>query len=297
MRGKDTLSNKLIGNYFSCDGAPLGERQSKWLNDDYVKFIRFAQWKIENTGHGVLAFITNRNYIDNITFRGMRQALTSAFDNIYVLDLHGDALGGDVKPGGLPDQNVFDITKGVAITIFVRSKGNPRRVPKVAYASLRGSRGGDLVELNGKIVKGSGKDGWLRENSVATIKWQKVQPEAPYYLFKPENQAAHQLYRKTFVGVDELFRFGSSGFVAGYKEIAVDYSEAAVVEKFERLAFSEVRLSSKDVKVEFGLVDRANWTVAGVRSDLRGDKDWQDSVIPYLARPLMSVAFYTRKNF
>ncbi|OUI97573.1 hypothetical protein HK20_12960 [Acetobacter sp. DsW_54] len=285
MRGKDALSNKIVGNYFSCDGEPLGERQARWLNDDYVKFIRFAQWKIETTGHGVLAFITNRNYIDNITFRGMRQALTRAFDKIYVLDLHGDALGGDTTFSGLMDENVFDITKGVAITVFVRSKVIRRRTSNVVYASLRGPRDGNRVELNGKIVKGNGKDGWLRANSIGTIKWQKVMPEAPYYLFKPENDALRQIYRKTFVGVDELFIFGSSGFLAGYKEVAVDYSEAAVVEKFRRLAFPEARLSSEDVKAEFGLADRDNWTVAEARAKLRGDPNWQDSVVPYLARP------------
>jgi hypothetical protein len=293
MRGRDTLTNRLVANYFSCDGEPLGERQSKWLNDDYVKFIRFAQWKIENTGHGVLAFITNRNYIDNITFRGMRQALSAGFDNIYVLDLHGDALGGDAAASGLPDENIFDITKGVAITIFVRSKGNGRRTPKVSYASLRGPRSGDQVELNGKVIKGDGKDGWLRANSVGTIKWQKVKPEAPYYVFKPENDATRQLYRKTFVGIDEIFRFGSSGFVAGFKEVALDYSEASLVAKFRRLAFPEIRLSSEDVKAEFGLTDRDKWTVAGARTKLRDDTDWQDSVLPYLARPfdLRSVLF------
>lgn len=293
MRGRDSLANRLVANYFSCDGEPLGERQSKWLNDDYVKFIRFAQWKIENTGHGVLAFITNRNYIDNITFRGMRQALSAGFDNIYVLDLHGDALGGDAAASGLADENVFDITKGVAITIFVRSKGNGRRTPKVSYASLRGPRSGDQVELNGKVVKGNGKDGWLRANSVGTIKWQKVRPEAPYYVFKPENDATRQLYRKAFVGIDEIFRFGSSGFVAGYKEVAVDYSEASLVTKFRRLVLPEIRLNSEDVKAEFGLADRDKWTVAGARAKLRDDTDWQDSVLPYLARPfdLRSVLF------
>ena len=105
-------------------------------------------------------------------------------------------------------------------------------------------------------------------------------PEAPYYLFKPENEAARQLYRKAFIGVDELFKFGSSGFVAGYKEIAVDYSEASVLQKFVRLAYSESQLSSEDVKAEFGLTDRDKWTVAGARADLRSDKDWQECVVP-----------------
>src|ERR1700748_2853143 len=75
MRGRDILSNKATHNYFACDGKPLRERQLKWINDDYVKFMRFAQWRIEKTGHGILAFVTNRNYLDNITFRGMREAL------------------------------------------------------------------------------------------------------------------------------------------------------------------------------------------------------------------------------
>ena len=297
MRGKDALSNKVTGNYFKCDGEPLGERQSKWLNDDYVKFIRFAQWKIENTGHGVLAFITNRNYIDNITFRGMRQALSAAFDNIYVLDLHGDALGGDVGGGQLVDANVFDITKGVAITIFVRSKGTRKRKHKVAYASLRGPRSGDRVELNGKIVKAAGKDGWLRANHIGTTKWQKVEPEAPYYVFRPENASVRQLYRKTFVGVDQIFKFGSSGFVAGYKEIAVDYSAGAVVEKFRRLALPEARLSSDDVKIEFGLSDRSPWTVAGARARLRTDTTWQKNIVPYLARPFDHRAMLFKDEF
>lgn len=285
MRGKDALTNKAVPSYFSCDGAPLGERQSRWLNDDYVKFIRFAQWKIESTGYGVLAFITNRNYIDNITFRGMRQALMEGFDNIYVLDLHGDALGGAAVTPGLADDNVFDITKGAAITIFVRNQRNRRRVPKVAYASLRGPRDGDQVELNGVMVNARGKYAWLRANSVGTVKWQKVKPEGPYYIFKPENDAIRTLYRKAFVGVDELFRFGSSGFVAGYKEIAVDYSKASLVERFRRLAFPEARLSSEDLKSELGLLDRDKWTLADARAKLRSDLTWQDRVVPYLARP------------
>ena len=79
------------GNYFEVDGKSLEERNPKYLNDDYVKFIRFAQWRIERTGYGILAFITNHGYLDNPTFRGMRQSLMQAFDDIYLLDLHGNS--------------------------------------------------------------------------------------------------------------------------------------------------------------------------------------------------------------
>ena len=91
LRGKDTRTGKPTGNYFAVDGQPLGERNPKWLNDDYVKFLRFAQWRIEQTGYGILAFITNHGYLDNPTFRGMRQSLMETFDQIYVMDLHGNS--------------------------------------------------------------------------------------------------------------------------------------------------------------------------------------------------------------
>jgi len=172
-----------------------------------------------------------------------------------------------------------------------------KRTHKVAYASVRGPREGDQVELNGKIIKGGGKDHWLRANHVGTTKWQKVEPEAPYYIFRPENAVVRQLYRQTFIGIDQLFKFGSSGFVAGYKEVAVDYSAGTVFDKFRRLAFPEARLSSDDVKTEFGLSDRDAWTVAGARARLRSDTAWQDSIVPYLARPFDQRAVLYRDEF
>ena len=93
------------------------------LNDDYVKFIRVAQWRIEKIGHGILAFVTNHGYLDNPTFRGMRRSLCRAFDDIYVLDLHGRIAGRKIAtPEGLVDENVFDIQQGVAIGLFVKKR-------------------------------------------------------------------------------------------------------------------------------------------------------------------------------
>jgi hypothetical protein len=82
----------LVGDYKFVDGKPLDEKNPKWLLDDYVKFIRFAEWKISQTGKGVIGYITNHSYLDNPTFRGMRQHLMKSFDEIYVLDLHGNTL-------------------------------------------------------------------------------------------------------------------------------------------------------------------------------------------------------------
>lgn len=116
----------LLRDYYQVDGMPLGERNSKWLQDDYVKFIRFGQWRIDRTGSGILAFITNHGYLDNPTFRGMRQSLEKTFDEIYLMDLHGNSKKKEVAPDGSPDKNVFDIQQGVAVAIMVKyPKKNP----------------------------------------------------------------------------------------------------------------------------------------------------------------------------
>jgi predicted helicase len=112
----------VIKEYYQVDGKPLGEKNPKWLQDDYVKFIRFSQWKIDQAGEGVLGFITNHSYLDNPTFRGMRQSLMNSFDEIYILDLHGNSLKKEKVPDGSKDENVFDIQQGVAICFMVKYK-------------------------------------------------------------------------------------------------------------------------------------------------------------------------------
>ncbi len=112
----------VIKEYYQVDGKSLGEKNPKWLQDDYVKFIRFSQWKIDQAGEGVLGFITNHSYLDNPTFRGMRQSLMNSFDEIYILDLHGNSLKKEKAPDGSKDENVFDIMQGVAICFMIKYK-------------------------------------------------------------------------------------------------------------------------------------------------------------------------------
>ena len=119
LKGRQSGGGATAASYYHVDGKPLGEKKL-WLQDDYVKFIRWAQWRLERTGQGILAFITNHGYLDNPTFRGMRWALMQAFDEIYVLDLHGNAKKREVCPDGSTDQNVFDIQQGVAVCLMVK---------------------------------------------------------------------------------------------------------------------------------------------------------------------------------
>ena len=163
----------LIDSY--KQGFPELKRpaQAKWLSDDYVKFIRFAQWRIEESGSGVLGFVTNHGYLDNTTFRGMRRSLLETFDEIYLLDLHGNANKQERAPGGGTDDNVFDITLGVAIGLFVKHKHGNGSPARVLHADLWGERqeGSD-----------GGKYGWLAENSVASTKWSELSPKEPQLL-------------------------------------------------------------------------------------------------------------------
>ncbi|WP_310426447.1 N-6 DNA methylase [Chamaesiphon sp. VAR_48_metabat_135_sub] len=113
------ISN-LLKDYYQVDGQPLGEKNPKYLQDDYVKFIRFSQWRIQKTGMGILAFITNHGYLDNPTFRGMRRSLDQTFDEMYIFDLHGNSKKKEVAPDGSKDENIFDIQQGVAIGLMVK---------------------------------------------------------------------------------------------------------------------------------------------------------------------------------
>ncbi|MFM6037723.1 MAG: N-6 DNA methylase, partial [Sphaerospermopsis kisseleviana] len=173
LNGKDTIYNSSTESYFEVDGKSLGERNPKWLNDDYVKFIRFGQWRIEKTGYGVLAFITNHGYLDNPTFRGMRQSLMKTFDEIYVLDLHGNSKKKEVCPDGSLDKNVFDIQQGVAIGIFIKyqtkEKNSQKELATVYHADLWGAR---EVYENKQLV--GGKYHWLAGNDLQSTNWEKL---------------------------------------------------------------------------------------------------------------------------
>jgi len=161
----------LIEDYKYVDGKHFGEKKH-WLQDDYVKFIRFGQWKIDRTGEGILGFITNHSYLDNPTFRGMRQSLMRSFDEIYLLNLHGNSLKKEKCPDDSKDENVFDIRQGVAIGLFVKNlslkkKALPKkqeqeegRIAKVYYAERWGLR--------------EDKYRWLLRNDIETTDWEEL---------------------------------------------------------------------------------------------------------------------------
>jgi predicted helicase len=186
-----TAIGALIEDYKFVDGKPLVEQNAKWLQDDYVKFIRFAQNKMEGVDEGVVGIITNHSYLDNPTFRGMRQHLTKTFDQIYILDLHGSSKPKELAPSGQQNENVFDIQKGVAIALFIKKRGAPRGV---WYSEFWGSR----LE----------KYRCTAESRLNDLAWQGVQCFAPYYMFRPIDWTHWDEYRAGWPLSDSLNQIG-----------------------------------------------------------------------------------------
>ncbi len=238
-----TFIGKLLQDYYKVDGASLGERNPKWLQDDYVKFIRFAQWRIERTGYGILAFITNHGYLDNPTFRGMRQNLMQSFDEIYVLDLHGNSKKKERSPDGTKDENVFDIQQGVAIGIFVKRQGkaDASLMATVHHADLWGPR--EVVEKVGQAQQlVGGKYYWLAENDLTTTLWTKLNPQRPLYLFKLQDSDLRGEYERGW-RLTDIFSKNTVGIVTGQdaRTIAPTLAEAQKLAKMHDLPSDVVR--------------------------------------------------------
>ncbi|MDA2913080.1 N-6 DNA methylase [Acidobacteriia bacterium AH_259_A11_L15] len=265
----DPKDGKLIEpGYKYVDGQPLGEKNPKWLQDDYVKFIRFAQWRIERTGYGVLGFITNHAYLDNPTFRGMRSSLLNSFSEIYLLNLHGNAKKKEVAPDGIKDENVFDIQQGVAIALYVRR--NPQST-RTQYADLWGPR----PRGDGR----GGKYGFLSKTDIGSTPWTTLEPRAPHYFFVPRNTALEDEYQPA-PSVQQIFPLNSMGVTTAHDGFFVDFDPKSLKARIS--AFLDPALTDQEATINFSL---QGWNVPKLRKRLGAEEDWQQRCKPYLYRP------------
>ena len=180
----------------------LKERNPKWINDDYVKFIRLAQYYIERNKYGVIGFINPHGFLDNPTFRGMRWNLLKTFDKIYTINLHGNYKKKEVCPDGSPDENVFDIQQGVSINMFIKTgEKKAKELGKVFYYDLYGKR--------------EEKYDFLTNTPFSEVKYKELNPIAPMYFFVPKDFELMEEYEKG-VKVNDLFSLGSMGITTGH---------------------------------------------------------------------------------
>ena len=245
-----TFIGHLIQDYYSVDGQPLREKNPKWLQDDYVKFIRWGQWRIERTGAGILAFITNHGYLDNPTFRGMRRSLMNAFTEIYILNLHGNSKKKERAPDGSPDENVFDIQQGVTLGIFVKE---PDKVgpAKVFHADLWGLR--------------ETKYQRLFETDVNTTIWTQLGPQPPAYLFIEQDKDLSSEYENGWKITDAM-PVNSLGIATARDNFAIRWSGAEVI----RVARDFAALPIEEARTKYDLgEDVRDWKVTLAQEDLR----------------------------
>ena len=275
VRGKRKLNfiGQLLKDYYYVDGKPLNERQSKWLQDDYVKFIRWGQWRIEQTGTGVLAFITNHGYLDNPTFRGMRQQLMNTFHVIYILDLHGNTKKKERAPDGSADENVFDIQQGVAIGIFIKEPGNTNPV-RVFHADLWGARGTEDGE--------EGKYSWLLNHDAANTEWKELSPQPPFYLFKPIDKDLSSEFYGSW-NIKEIFIENNVGFVTARDKFAIDFDYDILKQKI----FEFRNLNIPDLKFidTYKLKNTTSWNLSESRKRLADYENWTRDLQVCLYRP------------
>jgi len=263
-------------SYYVVDDEPLGEKKL-WLQDDYVKFLRFAQWKIQKSGSGVVGMITNHGYLDNPTFRGMRQSLTKTFDEIYILDLHGNSQKNEIVPDGVIDKNVFDIRQGVAIGLFIKNI-DPVDC-KVYHLDLFGTR--------------EDKYNWLDESNFDSNLYSEISPESPWYFFVPRNTAHIKDYLDWY-RIDDIFPINVSGIVTSRDKLAIDFDQNQLRTKI--LMFRNLDLPDDTIRDAFGIKDNYQWKMNEQRILFNKVENWEQNFEKILYRPFDERYIYYQDN-
>lgn len=195
----------------------LNEKNPKWINNDYCKFIRMAQEYVDRKGEGIVAYICANSFLDNPTFRGMRWNLLNSFDKIYIINLHGDSNKKEKSPDGGKDDNVFDIMTGISINIFVKTGNKERKeLADVLYVEKYGLR--------------REKFNYLLSNNLYDLNFEHIEYRTPYYLFVPQNGSCRDEYEKGFQ-IKELCPIYSAGIVSSNDDILIDYNQLSLSRK------------------------------------------------------------------
>jgi predicted helicase len=253
-------------SYYKLDGSPLNEHNPKLLQDDYVKFLRFAQWKIHKAGQGVVGMITNHGFLNNVTFRGMRQSLLNTFNEIYITDLHGDSQKKEKAPDGSKDENVFDITKGTAISIFIKKPGVTGC--KISHNEIFGLR--------------QAKYDWLENKEFSPGDYELLTPATPWYFFIPRNTADIEHYN-TWPKLTEIFPVNSTGIKTHRDDFVIGFDDKELVQRLN--LFSKKNIPDEVVRQAFNLKDNRDWKLSNARKRIFEEERPADVIRPIAYRP------------
>ncbi|MFP6149004.1 type ISP restriction/modification enzyme [Helicobacter pylori] len=254
------------------------EKNPKWLLDDYVKFMRFAQNKIKSLGHGLFGFISNNAFLDNPTFRGLRRSLLECYDELYILNLHGNARKKEETPQGAKDENVFNIMQGVSINLFVKKAQTTKQ--KIFYYDVYGEK--------------AEKYAFLAQNDLNSINWLELAPREPFYLLIPQETSLLDEYEQGF-SVQEMFQVGSTGICSQRDHVVFHKDKESLLKllkDFSTLEPSELRRIYKIKK------DGRDWRLEYAIRDVRANADnLEEYIVLCQYRPFdFYYTYYTGKS-
>lgn len=265
------ITNLVRDSYYPRD--EIKEQNPKLLLDDYVKFIRFGELRINQTGYGILAFVTNHGYLDNPTFRGMRQHLMRTFDEVFVIDLHGNSKKNERTPQGTKDENVFDIQQGVSILIAVKNPKKPMDSNNKIDSIIKRA---DLWGLRDEKYMN------LQECKLSEIGWVTIQPKKPFSLFTVNNTDSLPEYESGWK-ITEIFPINSTGMKTHRDSFAISFDKTSLTKKI--MDFRNLEISDVEIQTTYGLSDTRDWKLHERRISLNVNTNWQNDLVKCLARP------------
>lgn len=242
--------------------------QGKWLQNDYVKFIRFSELRILQGGIGVLGFITDHSYLDNPTFKGMRRHLRNSFPFLRIVDLHGNSKKKETAPDGSKDESVFGILQGTAVGLFARGTSDSSEL---------------CLDILG--TEASKAEAMLRI-SLQTETLVPLAPNEPLWLFRPQAQAGRGEYESGW-SLPAIFSPNGDpapGIVTTHDEFAISWNEEDAISKVEALLATQ---SEQEARELFQLCTQDQWNYDTAKSEL-ANSSWRNKVVPILYRPFDS---------
>ncbi|UCH96801.1 MAG: DNA methyltransferase, partial [Candidatus Aminicenantes bacterium] len=284
---KGEVITQLVRDYYQVNNRRIKEKNLKGLQDDYVKFFRFAQWKIDQTGSGVMGFITGNSYLENPTFRGMRYSLLKSFHEIYILDLHGEARKIGKKDD---DENIFGIGQGIAIGFFIKQKRSDRIREntgslhcRVFYSGMKGSKASKLNHLDE-----------LKSVNYKAVEWERVFPEEDFYLFTPVTHGEKVDIYRHFIKLTDIFPVHGVGIVTARDKLTIKKSAREVYETISTFSSEDEKTIKEIYKLRD---DTRDWQVKEAKKDIIESGVDMNKIVPILYRPFdIRYTYYTGKT-
>ncbi|NHB24737.1 DNA methyltransferase [Helicobacter pylori] len=253
------------------------EKNPKWLLDDYVKFMRFAQNKIESLGHGLFGFISNNAFLDNPTFRGLRRSLLECYDELYILNLHGNARKKEETPQGATDENVFNIMQGVSINLFVKKAQTIKQ--KICYYDVYGER--------------AEKYAFLAQNDLNSIEWLEFTPREPFYLLIPQETPLLEEYEQGF-SVQDMFQVGGTGICSKRDHVVFHKDKESLLKLLKDFS----TLEPSELCREYNIKDTEGWKLGrAIENVKKNQHELEKYIVSCQYRPFdYRWTYYTDKS-